>query len=90
MSNTNLEVEVKALRLVVERLLSHVSGDVLDRCARSERAHIEHLEAGGETIPASSHADLEASREALQYYEGAVVRRAQFGLDGAPAQTSPT
>ena len=83
MSNTNLEVEVKALRLVVERLLSLVPGAVLDRAVESERANIEHLQAGKETIPASDHSDLEASREAMRYYEDAIVRRADFGLDGS-------
>jgi|GEM_PF-5615400 len=83
MSNTNLEVEVKAQRLVLERLLSMVSGDVLDKAVASERANVAHLEAGQETIPPSNHADLEASREALRYYQDAIVRRAEFGLDGA-------
>lgn len=81
MSNTNLEVEVKAQRLVLERLLSMISGEVLDKAVASERANIAHLEAGQETIPASGHSDLEASREAVRYYEDAIVRRADFGLD---------
>lgn len=83
MSNTNLEVEVKAQRLVLERLLSMVPGEVLDKAVASERANVAHLESGRETIPPSSHADLEASREAVRYYEDAIVRRADFGLDGA-------
>ena len=83
MSNTNLEVEVKALRLVVERLLAMVPGEALDDAAESERANIAHHEAGGETIPPSGYVDLEASREALRYFEDASSRRAEFGLDGA-------
>jgi hypothetical protein len=83
MSNTNLEVEVKALRLVVERLLAMVPGEVLDNASDSERANIAHHEAGGETIPPTGHVDLEASREALRYYEDASTRRAEFRLDGA-------
>lgn len=79
MSNTNLEVEVKALRLIMERLLTLIPDDVLDRAVERERSNLAHLEAAGETIPSSNHSDLEAVREALKYYEDAASRRAEFG-----------
>lgn len=66
MSNRNLEVEVQALRLIVDRILPAIAPATLDAWVAAEAENVAHREDGGDTIPPTGHVDLEASREALQ------------------------
>lgn len=73
--------ELKALRMVMERLLVLVPTVQLEAWAESEERHLEHLQGGGETIPPTTSGDRRASEIALEYYRWGVEQRASFRLD---------
>ena len=77
----DLVAEIKAQRMVLERILVLIPTERLNAWVTSEEDHLSHIDGGGETIPPTTPVDRRASELALEYYHWGAGQRSSFRLD---------